>query len=90
MDCHRIRVPTPFAVGRVNCYLLAHHASTLDEVVTSAGVDAECAVARDLVGAADGVEGFGCSDCDCASHLFYHADRSALMDAVENAHRAVR
>lgn len=34
----------------------------------------ECKVAREIKNASEGsVEGFGCSDCGCGSHLFYQS-----------------
>jgi Uncharacterized conserved protein len=65
-------------------YLLGHPAASVAGVVQTAGVDGECAVA----GALDGewLPGFGCSDCDCDSHLVYRADRAAVLASVERAH----
>lgn len=67
-------------------YLTGHPETALVTVVTSDGVDAECAVADRLP--AGPIPGFGASDCDCRSHLAA-ADRVAtLVDAVESAHEA--
>ncbi|PSP74728.1 DUF123 domain-containing protein [Halobacteriales archaeon QS_3_64_16] len=65
-------------------YLLGHPAARIDSVETSAGVDAECAVARALPG--DRVVGFGASDCGCDSHLAYAAERAELSRVIENVH----
>jgi endonuclease-3 len=69
-------------------YLLGNDATEVDLAVCSAGVDAECAVAR----AVDGqpVLGFGCSDCDCPTHLQYSPRRAPLLASVAGAHRSVR
>ena len=69
-------------------YLLGHGAVTVDLVTCSAGLDAECAVAR----AVDGqpVPGFGCSDCDCPTHLQYSPRRAPLAAAVAGAHLSAR
>ncbi|WP_226022454.1 GIY-YIG nuclease family protein [Halomicrobium salinisoli] len=66
-------------------YLLGDPDSRLDDVVRSPGADVECAVARAVDG--DATPEFGCSDCDCDSHLAYREDHAALVDAVERAHR---
>lgn len=69
-------------------YLLGHPAASLDGVVASAGADVECAVARDLSGAGiAAVGGFGCSDCDCDTHLSGAPARRPLAAAVARAHR---
>jgi len=66
-------------------YLTGHAATELVDVVTSSGVDAECAIARRLP---DGpVEGFGASDCGCRSHLAVAVDVETLRATVESAHR---
>ncbi len=66
-------------------YLLDHEASTIQSVVQAAGVDAECKIA----GAIDEspIPEFGCSDCDCGSHLFYSPNQERLRSAVDAAHR---
>jgi len=65
-------------------YLLGHEQSAIESVVKTAGVDAECSIAEQIDG--DAVSDFGCSDCDCHSHLFYDSDRRGLRSAVEAAH----
>jgi Uri superfamily endonuclease len=68
--------------------LLGHPDSRLDSVVRSAGVDAECTIAGDVDG--DRIEGFGCSDCSCDSHLRYRPERAPLLASVEDAHERAR
>jgi endonuclease-3 len=68
--------------------LLGHPATNLATVVTSDGVDAECAVAGSLP--AGPVDGFGASDCDCLSHLASAPSLPTLTDAVDSAHRTAR
>lgn len=69
-------------------YLLGHEQSVLEEVVKTAGVDAECSIAEQVGG--DPVSDFGCSDCDCHSHLFYDSDRGELQERVKSAHEATQ
>jgi Uri superfamily endonuclease len=69
-------------------YLLGHPDATLAGVVTSPGVDAECAVAREIEGRR--VPGFGASDCSCESHLAVGQEAGTLEASVRDAHRAVR
>jgi len=69
-------------------YLTGHPETELVAVVTSPGVDAECAVAGRLP---DGpIAGFGASDCDCRSHLAADGTMETLRESVDSAHRAVR
>jgi len=65
-------------------YLLGHPGAALPAVHQTPGVDGECRVARALDG--ERVSDFGCSDCDCESHLVYRASRESLSATVERAH----
>ncbi|MEN6611746.1 MAG: GIY-YIG nuclease family protein [Methanoregulaceae archaeon] len=66
-------------------YLLVNPAFRLATTVSAAtGERLECRLAG-LIGG-EGVPAFGCSDCDCPSHLFYF-DRNP-GDAVRDAFRA--
>jgi endonuclease-3 len=70
-------------------YLLGGSATTIDTVVTTEA-DIECAVAQHLTARAERcVEGFGCSDCDCDTHLVADSDHERLVQAVENVHKNV-
>jgi endonuclease-3 len=67
-------------------YLLGDDATSVATAVTTAA-DIECGVARRLVDVVGGgVPDFGCSDCDCRSHLVGCVDRAELVAAVERAH----
>ncbi|WP_135303541.1 GIY-YIG nuclease family protein [Haloarcula amylovorans] len=68
-------------------YLLGAAETRVDHVVTTSAA-IECAVARRLGGTErfEAVESFGCSDCDCRSHLHYGDDCEELLVAVERAH----
>jgi len=70
-------------------YLLGAAPASVARAVTSEGVDVECAVAGALDDRFQRVEGFGASDCDCPSHLYYAppGETEALAGAVERAHR---
>jgi len=68
-------------------YFLGRPSVTIEDVVRTVGADVECAVAERLP---DGpVDGFGASDCDCATHLAYGEDVTALHEAVRDAHAGV-
>jgi len=69
-------------------YLLGHSTSRLSDVVTTAGADGECAVSTAIAG--EPVPEFGCSDCDCDSHLWYDPSRERLRERIEQAHKRIR
>ncbi|MFY4811365.1 GIY-YIG nuclease family protein [Haloarcula sp. AONF1] len=74
-------------------YLLGDAATTVARVVTTEA-DIECAVAQRVDGPTtagfDRIDAFGCSDCDCRSHLIHHKQRETLVDAVTAAHEAAQ
>lgn len=68
--------------------LLGHPETDLDGVVRSAGVTAECAIARTVDG--DRLDGVGASDCDCDTHLVYAPEHAPLERSVRRAHERAR
>jgi endonuclease-3 len=68
-------------------YLLGQSGVRLDAVCQTAGVDGECLVATRIDG--EPIPDFGCSDCDCRSHLFFAPEYTQLRGAVERAHHAL-
>ena len=42
----------------------------------------ECTIAKELLMTLKLVRGFGCSDCKCEAHLFYHKDLNILRETV--------
>ncbi len=40
----------------------------------------ECDLAKDLAKRFEPIEGFGCSDCKCLSHLFYIGAKTQLLE----------
>jgi Uri superfamily endonuclease len=49
----------------------------------------ECRVAGELYDVLEVVPGFGCSDCRCLSHLYYHRDPNTLRQAVLAGFRVI-
>ena len=37
----------------------------------------------------EGVKNFGCSDCDCESHLYYFKNRNEAIESVQNAYKSI-
>jgi Uri superfamily endonuclease len=48
----------------------------------------ECQLANQFA-AMKSIEGFGCSDCHCPSHLFYNAGEDSLRNALIKAFNAI-
>jgi Uri superfamily endonuclease len=57
-------------------YFLAEESVLIKKVIMIPSIERiECAIARQIEEQAIGnIGGFGCSDCNCASHLFYFGE----------------
>ena len=64
-------------------YLLVLDESEVVDVFKSGG-DHECGLSGEMRERFDFVDGFGCSDCGCGSHLFYSKNLQALEDFLES------
>ncbi|MCW4046758.1 MAG: GIY-YIG nuclease family protein [Candidatus Bathyarchaeota archaeon] len=66
-------------------YLLSSDAAKVVKVLyKNANKTEECAVANSLSGKGAPMDGFGCSDCDCKSHLFrIGADYRFLLESMK-------
>lgn len=69
-------------------YLLGHETTRIGDVVKYEDADVECAVSRRID--AVGIDGVGCSDCDCEAHLKHAPDEDELERAVRSAHESAR
>lgn len=67
-------------------YLLESHSANIASVfVKNAQREEECVIAKRLGDFGEEIEGFGCSDCRCSSHLFMISEcgfLSEFMDGV--------
>lgn len=65
-------------------YLLAHENTVIEDVIFTADERRlECLISRGLENQGS-VNGFGCSDCRCKSHLHYYKDLRAARNAILN------
>ncbi|MCE5250179.1 GIY-YIG nuclease family protein [bacterium] len=62
-------------------YLL-EHADIRDVYCVVSPRKLECDTARKLLHHLDHMPGFGCSDCSCPSHLFFHADPDFIQAII--------
>lgn len=58
------------------------HARAVDVVAARGKARKECVIAAELAKRLPSVKGFGSSDCDCGSHLFYSPDFDELQRIV--------
>ena len=63
-------------------------ARAVDVIVAESGEQKECDVAGELAKSLPSVRGFGSSDCNCPSHLFYSPDYPQLIRRILQAFRA--
>lgn len=63
-------------------YLLVQEFSEVIEVFRAKS-DHECSLSQKMAKKFDKVEGFGCSDCGCNSHLHYSKERGKLQEFLE-------
>ena len=49
----------------------------------------ECDLSRFISTKSEGITGFGCSDCDCKSHLYYFKNKKEAIECVESAYDSI-
>jgi Uri superfamily endonuclease len=65
-------------------YLLdAEEAEIVQVLFKETNKTEECAVAKEIAERGEAINGFGCSDCHCVSHLFRIADYRFLRDSMQ-------
>ena len=69
-------------------YLLKN-ASVTDVIYTESTKKIECELSQYLSTKTIGIEGFGCSDCKCESHLYYFKNRKDAIENVESAYNSI-
>ncbi|HEY4780095.1 MAG TPA: MBL fold metallo-hydrolase, partial [Solirubrobacterales bacterium] len=73
---HRLQIPTPFAVGRVNCYLIEDEPLTLVDTGPNSGK------ALDELGTQLGARGHSIDDLDLVIVTHQHIDHLGLVEIV--------
>jgi glyoxylase-like metal-dependent hydrolase (beta-lactamase superfamily II) len=73
---HRLEIPTPFAVGRVNCYLIEDEPLTLVDTGPNSGK------ALDELGAQLGARGHSIDDLELVIVTHQHIDHLGLVEIV--------
>lgn len=49
----------------------------------------ECELSKYISTKSEGIKDFGCSDCDCESHLYYFKNRNEAIECVEDAYDSI-
>ncbi|WP_298501044.1 DUF123 domain-containing protein [uncultured Methanobrevibacter sp.] len=49
----------------------------------------ECELSQYLSMQTEGIKDFGCTDCDCESHLYYFKTKNEAIECVENAYDSI-
>ena len=59
------------------------------DIIYNENKKVECELSEYISTKTNGIEGFGCSDCDCKSHLYYFKNRNEAIECVENAYTSI-
>ena len=68
-------------------YLLKY--SQIIEVIYNIDQKVECELSKELSKRNEYIQDFGCSDCECDSHLYYFKNRKEAIDEVINAYNSI-
>ena len=49
----------------------------------------ECDLSQYISSRTCGIEGFGCSDCECKSHLYHFKNRNEAIECVKDAYDSI-
>ncbi len=69
-------------------YLL-RKAEITDVIYNESKRKIECDLSQLISLKSEGIEDFGCSDCECESHLYYFKNRNEAIETVENAYNSI-
>ena len=63
--------------------------SEITDIIYNENKKVECELSQYIAQKTDGVKDFGCSDCECESHLYYFKNRNEAIECVENAYDSI-
>ena len=71
-------------------YLLKNGNAEISDVIYNVSDEKiECELSEEISAKSEGITGFGCSDCNCESHLYYLKNRKEAIECVENAYDSI-
>jgi Uri superfamily endonuclease len=59
------------------------------EVIYNLDKKVECEISQELVKYNEFIQDFGCSDCECESHLYYYKNKKEAIEEVKNAYHSI-
>lgn len=68
-------------------YLLKH--SQIVEVIYNLDKKVECNLSKEISMNREYIKDFGCSDCECNSHLYYFKSKNEAIEEVINAYKSI-
>lgn len=68
-------------------YLLKY--AKIEEVIYNEGTKVECDLSEQLAKKNEFIRDFGCSDCECESHLYYFKNKKEAIEEVADAYNAI-
>lgn len=63
--------------------------SEIMEIVYNENKKVECEISSYISTKSEGVKDFGCSDCDCESHLYYFKSKNEAIECVKEAYDSI-
>lgn len=70
-------------------YLLKNDNSKILEIIFNCDKKVECDISQYLSTKTNGINDFGCSDCNCKSHLYYFKNKKEAIEQVKNAYDSI-
>lgn len=71
-------------------YLLKNKNTEIVEVIFNiSSKKIECELSKKISEKTASITGFGCSDCECKSHLYYLKTRKEAIETVKNAYDSI-
>ena len=71
-------------------YLLKNQNSEIADIIYNISTKKiECELSREISSKCEGIAGFGCSDCNCESHLYYFKNRNKAIECVKKAYDSI-
>ena len=68
-------------------YLLKN--AEIADIIYNVDKKVECEVSQYISAKSEGIDGFGCSDCDCESHLYYFKSKFEAVECIEGTYASI-